>query len=391
MDQDDLSGLLPKPPPPRPARRDAAIAAAMRRFDGVPDAPAAEPERPRAPRWKARWGQIGAFASILLVAVISIPMALETPPGRPPAAQPPAAQPDVRAVERQANAGAPQPVATSAPAPAAPAWKPGAAPSATAATAPAPRTDQAAARGETAQREAPTSGFEEAPLASAAPPAPPAPAPPPPAAPRAPAHVAEAKQSAPAPEPSIVVTGSRVRRPEMASASPVTAAGEANVADGDDIVVSGAKLSRARAAVARRGDWNACTVNDPEQSLRGCRRLVNPAAKGAAGIAAARLADGLALGWRQDWDRAIDAFDQAIALDPKLAFAYLNRGLAHQRNGELARAAADLDLAVRHAPQAARGYYNRSIVRQQRGDAKGATADAKRAARLDPRYEAVLE
>ena len=35
----DQSAWLPEPPPPRPARRDAAIDAALRRFDGI-DEPA---------------------------------------------------------------------------------------------------------------------------------------------------------------------------------------------------------------------------------------------------------------------------------------------------------------------------------------------------------------
>ena len=39
--EQDPSGWLPEPPPPRPAQRDAAIDAALRRFDGLPDAAAA--------------------------------------------------------------------------------------------------------------------------------------------------------------------------------------------------------------------------------------------------------------------------------------------------------------------------------------------------------------
>lgn len=402
MNEDDLSGLLPKPPPPHPARRDAAIAAAMRRFDGVADTPA-EQERPRVrtPLWKARWSQIGAFASVLLVALISIPIALETPPRQSADLQPPSSAngrggtsgPSAPATAPQTpdnsgnEAGVAEPAdrmrtaTASAPAVA----------TASENAVPAP-ADKATPFSETARRGALASRLEEVPSASSEPP--PAPAPPPTNARdpslSAPARVAEARAGAPAPEPSIVITGSRVVRPARESASPVTVVREATAADGDDIVVSGTR-SPPRRAAARRGDWNACTVNDPEQSLRGCKRLVNPAVKGAAGRAAARLADGLALAWRQDWDRAIDAFDQAIALDPNSAFAYLNRGLAYQRKGDLSRAAADLDLAVRHAPHAARGYYSRSIVRQLRGDSRGAAVDAARATDLDSRYEAVLD
>lgn len=179
------------------------------------------------------------------------------------------------------------------------------------------------------------------------------------------------------------------------SASPVTVvsteayrAGKAGKADkedgGSDIVVTGSVV-RAN-PYAARGDWNACTVIDPERSLRGCRSVIGVGAKGPAGEAATHLSDGLALAWRGEWDDAIAAFDQAIALKPKFAFAYLNRGLAHQREGDAARAAADLDLAIKYAPYAARGYYNRGVLRREQDDRRGADADASRAVELDSDY-----
>jgi tetratricopeptide (TPR) repeat protein len=184
----------------------------------------------------------------------------------------------------------------------------------------------------------------------------------------------------------IVVTANRARSRIAESASPVTVVSrEADKADGaSDIVVTGS-LVRAN-PYAARGDWNACTVIDPEQSLRGCKSVLGIGAKGPAGEAAKHLSDGLALAWRGDLDGAIAAFDQAIALKPKFAFAYLNRGLAYQRQGESARAAADLDLAIKYAPYAARGYYNRSVLRREQGNRRGADADANRAVQLDLDY-----
>ena len=38
----DQTDWLPKPPPPRPARRDAAIETALRKFDGVDEPKAAD-------------------------------------------------------------------------------------------------------------------------------------------------------------------------------------------------------------------------------------------------------------------------------------------------------------------------------------------------------------
>src|SRR5690242_14580311 len=69
---DDLSALLPDAPPPRPARREAAIGEALRRFDGEP-----APARPgRAAPARTGWGrpQVVALASVALVVLVSVPV-----------------------------------------------------------------------------------------------------------------------------------------------------------------------------------------------------------------------------------------------------------------------------------------------------------------------------
>lgn len=156
----------------------------------------------------------------------------------------------------------------------------------------------------------------------------------------------------------VVVTGSRVRRPDMAS---------------------------------RRGDWNACTVDDPAQSLAGCGALANAGAKGDEGRAAARVAEGLSHAWNGENDGAVNDFSAAIAIQPRMAMAYLNRALVYQRLGESGRALTDLDRAVRYAPYSARGYYLRSLLRERMGDSARARADAERAVQIDARYRAVLD
>src|SRR6185295_4493556 len=74
MPAEDNSALLPSPPPPRPAARDAAIAAAMRSFDGVEDEPVARRAPARSP-W-TRKPQFGLLVTASLVAVIGLPAAL---------------------------------------------------------------------------------------------------------------------------------------------------------------------------------------------------------------------------------------------------------------------------------------------------------------------------
>jgi tetratricopeptide (TPR) repeat protein len=78
-------------------------------------------------------------------------------------------------------------------------------------------------------------------------------------------------------------------------------------------------------------------------------------------------------------------------LRPGFAFAYLNRGIAYQRNGDLDRALLDLNRSIRYAPDAARGYLHRSLILREKGDRRRAQADAARAIQIDFRYRAVLE
>jgi hypothetical protein len=388
---DDLARSLPEPPPPRPARRDAAIEAALQRFDAGGEAPRVAPgPRPAtaSPSWWTRIGrpQAGMLVTAALVAVIGVPVALTSIGQRFSATGPETSVTvDVRPAP-PSDAPPPRGARPSQPAEAAAPSPQASAPDREAAsdpTGPAPAPTALAGNGQ--PRSAP-----DAKKASAAPPPSP---PPPPPAPEPLAEqadlVASAQRARSEQAREFSPSAATVHAEPMAApvmAPPLAKAGRsAALADSTDIVVTGSAIR----APVRRGDWNACTVNDPGRSLTRCKGLVDPAAKGPAGRAAAHVADGLSLAWQGDYDRAIAAFDQAIALQPRLAFAYLNRGLARQRNGDLGRAIADLDQAVRNAPNA-RGYYNRGQLFRQRGDTRRAALDEARAVELDARYEAVV-
>jgi hypothetical protein len=410
---DDIALSLPEPPPPRPARRDAAIDEALRRFDaaGDPSYVAAGPRHAAGPPpWWTRISrpQVGVLVSAALVALIGVPvtwLSIEHNPAtfsqEPPtptfadAAAPrsTAPAPIARPSPPIMSASPPQQAAVPAPA--------------TVVSSPVIRADSGKAScgrdcapGSNARAKASPEAVPAPTLKVAQGNAALSPPPPPPPALAAPTKRAEqgyraeeqgrfASQVAPAPRP-IMAPPPLPPRPIMAPpVAPVVAARAAEGADTGELVVTGSR--RTGRKPAGRGDWNACTVNDPVQSLSGCRKLVDPGAKGPAGRAAARVADGLSLAWQGDFDGAIAAFDQAIDIAPRSSFAYLNRGLAHQRRGELDRAIADLDQAVRYAPGAARGYYNRSVLLHQRGDARHAAVDEDRAVDIDTRYEAVVK
>lgn len=220
MGQDDhLPVSLPSPPPPRPAARREAIDAALRKFDGIEDAPVA-PARRRLGWATLHRRPAGALAAAAVVAIIGIPaiqIAIRDtpPPAAEEAAPPRSAVPDQVATYR--------PPATREAVPAAPAQEVAKQPT----PVPAPRSEPSA------NVAADSLGFtpvrEERAKATARPPAmpapaapsimaaPPPPAPPPPPPPPPPEPQAEAQTS----DESIIVTGSRVNRPNVESASPV--------------------------------------------------------------------------------------------------------------------------------------------------------------------------
>jgi Flp pilus assembly protein TadD len=358
-DDKDLALSLPDPPPPAPTRREAAIETALRRFDGIEDGAARPTPTPRKRGWlQLNRPQLGTLVAAGLVALIFAPVAWMTANQRIVPATEMAA--DVRQqqdfktsdVETTRLGVAPPPVIlpeTRQPAPS-PATEPSApAVMADAAEAPAPQQSGILAE----RREAPPVIHVEAP-----------------SAPRAMAGADNASLAQAVPAPAAKAAASDRRDEAKAYES---------------IVVTGARRS------AGRGDWNACTVNDPDQDIARCKRLIDHDAAGTKRPAAAYVTYGLARAWEGDNDAAITAFDRAIAIAPKLSIAYLNRGLVLGQEGDTDRAIADLDKAVRYAPQAPRGYYNRSLLLRERGDARRARADEDKALAIDPGYEAVIK
>jgi len=209
---------LPQAPPPRPAARQRAIDAAMRKFDGLePAAPNRDGSRqPTRIGWVMRHQRAaGALATAVLVLSLSVPIGLRIiDQGRPSEASPEvksSARPNAELAERSPEAP-PRIVAPSSPAlgeqtphaqsevkTAAPRPLPN----------PLSRNVAAADVGEEVAGQGTSSAL------TAPPPPPPAPAPPPPPPPTASVRMAE-NDAAFADKTGVgevVVTGSRIRRP----------------------------------------------------------------------------------------------------------------------------------------------------------------------------------
>jgi tetratricopeptide (TPR) repeat protein len=86
-----------------------------------------------------------------------------------------------------------------------------------------------------------------------------------------------------------------------------------------------------------------------------------------------------------DYNKAITKYDELIRRYPKLAPAYLNRGLAYQRKGDYDKAIANYNEVIRLEPEYANAYHNRGNAFQLKGDLTAALADYDKAIQLDPR------
>jgi tetratricopeptide (TPR) repeat protein len=83
---------------------------------------------------------------------------------------------------------------------------------------------------------------------------------------------------------------------------------------------------------------------------------------------------------------AIDACTSIIFLDPSNDGAFVNRGIAYRRLGDLDRAIRDYDEAIRLNPHAADAFNNRGNAFRELSDVDGAIRDYDQAIRLNPKY-----
>lgn len=91
---------------------------------------------------------------------------------------------------------------------------------------------------------------------------------------------------------------------------------------------------------------------------------------------------------QDDFQGALDAIHQAIALAPSHAALYCNRGIAWQRLGNLALAIADYDQAIALDPSLALAHANRGVACMENGQSTEALASFARALALAPDHAA---
>ena len=84
---------------------------------------------------------------------------------------------------------------------------------------------------------------------------------------------------------------------------------------------------------------------------------------------------------------AIKDYDKAIKLRPDFDTYFNNRGMAYAHMGQSARAIKDFDRAIALDPRDATAWYNRGVEKINNGDEAGGRADIAKAKELDPYVE----
>lgn len=126
---------------------------------------------------------------------------------------------------------------------------------------------------------------------------------------------------------------------------------------------------------AQTNTWRQCLTDNSPAAIEACTSIIflDPRNDGAfvnRGIAYRRIGD---------IERAIKDYDEAIRLNPHAADAFNNRGNAFRTRDQLGRAMSDYDEAIRLNPHYAHAFNNRGIIFLELGDFDRAIADFDRA------------
>jgi len=104
-------------------------------------------------------------------------------------------------------------------------------------------------------------------------------------------------------------------------------------------------------------------------------------------LASAYRDRGVAYSYSGDHDKALEDFNLAIRLNPNDPVAYRERGNVYGLKGDDERSLADYTRAINVDPNHAPAYYNRGVTYQERGDNDRAIVEYTHAIRLHPNHD----
>ena len=144
-----------------------------------------------------------------------------------------------------------------------------------------------------------------------------------------------------------------------------------------------ALLTSAAVAQDRSLNWAMCEDSDSDVSIIGCTMVLQSGQEPEANLAIAFFNRGFAYANKQDYDRAIEDFGQAIRLNPNNSRAFSNRAFAYANEQDYDRAIEDYSQAIQLNPNNARAFFNRGLAYANKQDYDRAFEDYGQANRLN--------
>jgi tetratricopeptide (TPR) repeat protein len=139
-------------------------------------------------------------------------------------------------------------------------------------------------------------------------------------------------------------------------------------------------------ASAPAQDSQTCAGSSGDAAIAICTREITSGKYTGPDLARCYYNRGVSYAAKEDNDRAIADYSEAIRLDPTLYPPLINRGLIYFDNNDYGRAIADFSEAIRLNPKQALGFFNRGYVYAIQADTDRAIADLNEAIRLDSNY-----
>lgn len=154
-------------------------------------------------------------------------------------------------------------------------------------------------------------------------------------------------------------------------------------------------MADTRALVAQQSQyWIWCSNGDrnlPDLQIGGCSAVIQFGKESGETLAIVFRNRGIGYKERGDFDRAIQDYSEAIALNPQFADAFLSRGMAYKTKGDLTHAIQDYGRAIELNPRYADAYDARCDARGILNQLSDALADCTESLRLLPNASDTLD
>jgi lipoprotein NlpI len=140
------------------------------------------------------------------------------------------------------------------------------------------------------------------------------------------------------------------------------------------------------AGPAAADDWATCYKQSGDVAFSACSRAIESESYQASDVAILYNNRGIEYWRKDDNDRAIQDYDQAIKFNPQYAKAFNNRGTAYYDKQDYGHAVDDYSEAIALNPEYPSAYFSRGLAYLYGGTLANAQSDFKQASDLNPKY-----